>query len=73
MQGLLDRARQRAARSASAGAVAQAWRSPRQVRLVRVLGSSDTDVAVMTPAIARAVGLLCGTTGHADVVDVTQL
>lgn len=71
MQTLLDRARQRGGEICiPAGAVAQAWRSPRQVRLARVLGSSDTNVAVMTLAVARAVGLLCAATGHDDVVDV---
>ena len=34
------------------------------------MGSSDTDVAVMTLAIARTVGLLCAASGHDDVVDV---
>ena len=52
------------------GTIAQAWRSPRQVRLARLLKSRDVDIAVMTPNVARSVGLLCARTGHDDVVDV---
>jgi hypothetical protein len=52
------------------GAIAQAWRSSRQVRLARLLKSRDIDIAVMTPNVARSVGLLCARTGHDDVVDV---
>jgi hypothetical protein len=53
-----------------AGAIAQAWRSSRQVRLARLLRSRDIDIAVMTPNVARSVGLLCARSGHADVIDV---
>ena len=52
------------------GAIAQAWRSSRQVRLARLLKSRDIDVAVMTPNVARSVGLLCARSGHDDVIDV---
>jgi predicted nucleic acid-binding protein len=52
------------------GTVAQAWRSPRQVRLARLLKSRDIDIAIMTPNVARSVGLLCARTGHGDVTDV---
>jgi hypothetical protein len=52
------------------GAIAQAWRSSRQVRLARLLKSKDIDVAVMTPNVARSVGLLCARSGHDDVIDV---
>jgi hypothetical protein len=52
------------------GAIAQAWRSPRQARLARLLKSRDIVIAVMTPNVARSVGLLCARTGHHDVVDV---
>jgi hypothetical protein len=52
------------------GAIAQAWRSPRQVRLARLLKSQDIEIAIMTPNIARDVGLLCARSGHSDVVDV---
>ena len=52
------------------GTIAQAWRSSRQVRLARLLKSRDIDIAVMTPNVARSVGLLCARTGHDDVIDV---
>ena len=53
-----------------AGTIAQAWRSSRQARLARLLKSRDIDIAVMTPNVARSVGLLCARSGHADVIDV---
>jgi hypothetical protein len=53
-----------------AEAVAQAWRSPRQARLARLLKSPDIDIAIMTLSVARAVGLMCAASGHDDVVDV---
>ena len=52
------------------GAIAQAWRSTRQVRLARLLKSRDIDIAIMTPNVARSVGLLCARSGHDDVIDV---
>lgn len=52
------------------GAIAQAWRSSRQVRLARLLKSRNIDIAVMTPNVARSVGLLCARRGHDDVTDV---
>ena len=52
------------------GVIAQAWRSSRQVRLARLLKSRDIDIAIMTPNVARSVGLLCARTGHNDVIDV---
>lgn len=52
------------------GAIAQAWRSSGQVRLARMLKSRDIDVAIMTPNVARTVGLLCARSGHDDVIDV---
>jgi predicted nucleic acid-binding protein len=55
-----------------AGAVAQAWRGgPRQVRIAAVLGDERTEVVPLDDPTARAVGLLCGRSGHADVVDVS--
>jgi predicted nucleic acid-binding protein len=53
-----------------AGVIAQAWRSSRQARLARLLKSRDIDIAIMTPNVARSVGLLCARTGHNDVIDV---
>lgn len=52
------------------GVVAQAWRGPRQVRLTRLICSSDVDVAMMTLPVARAVGVMCASSGHPDVIDV---
>jgi hypothetical protein len=53
-----------------AGAIAQAWRGPRQVRLARLLKSLGIEIAIMTPNVARSVGLLCARSGHDDVIDV---
>jgi hypothetical protein len=41
-----------------------------RVRLARLLKSRDVDIAIMTPNVARSVGLLCARTGHDDVIDV---
>ena len=55
-----------------AGAVAQAWRGgPRQARIAALLGDERTEVVPLDDPAARAVGLLCGRSGHADVVDVS--
>ena len=71
MQARLDEALRRGGTLClPVGVTAQAWRSPRQVRLARLLKSRDVDVAVMTPNTARAVGLVCARTGHDDVIDV---
>lgn len=71
MQARLDEARRRGGTICiPAGVVAQAWRSPRQVRLARLLSSPDIDVPVMTLSVARAVGSMCAESCHADVVDV---
>lgn len=70
MQARLDEAVRRGGTvCVPVGAIAQAWRSPRQVRLARLLKSRDIDIAVMTPNVARTVGLLCARSGH-DVIDV---
>jgi hypothetical protein len=53
-----------------ADVVAQAWRSPQQVRLARLLKSTDVEIAVMDLDVARSVGLVCAATGHRDVIDV---
>jgi predicted nucleic acid-binding protein len=50
--------------------VAQAWRSPRQVRLSRLIKSFDVEIAVMDLDVARSVGLISAATGHHDVIDV---
>lgn len=55
-----------------AAVVAQAWRGgPRQARVARLLGAPETEVLPLDDSTARAVGLLCGRTGHPDVVDVS--
>jgi hypothetical protein len=71
MQGRLDETLRRGGTiCVPVGTIAQAWRGSRQVRLARLLKSRDIDIAVMTPNVARSVGLLCARTGHDDVVDV---
>jgi hypothetical protein len=71
MQARLDEVRRRgAAICVPAGVLAQAWRGPRQVRMARLIKSSDVDIALMTLSVARTVGAICATTGHTDVVDV---
>lgn len=55
-----------------AGAVAQAWRGgARQARIAALLSDQRTEVVALDDRVARAVGLLCGRSGHADVVDVS--
>jgi predicted nucleic acid-binding protein len=55
-----------------AGAVAQAWRGgPRQARIAALLSDQRTEVVALDDPAARAVGLLWGRSGHADVVDVS--
>lgn len=67
---LVEARRRSAAICIPAGVVAQAWRGPRQVRLARLLKAQDVDIAVMTATVARTVGVICASTGHADVIDV---
>jgi hypothetical protein len=53
------------------GAVAQAWRGgPRQAQLARLLATPELIVVTLDEATARAVGVLCGQSGHHDIVDV---
>jgi hypothetical protein len=71
MQARLDEAARRGGTvCVPVGAIAQAWRSPRQVRLARLLKSRDIDIALLTPNVARSVGLICARCGHDDVIDV---
>jgi predicted nucleic acid-binding protein len=71
MQARLDEALRRGGTvCVPVGTIAQAWRSPRQIRLARLLKSRDVEIAVMTPNAARSVGLICARTGHQDVIDV---
>ena len=73
MQALLEEIDRRDWRVAvPAGAVAQAWRGgPRQARIAALLGDERTEVVALDDPAARAVGLLSGRSGHADVVDVS--
>ena len=50
--------------------IAQVWRDgSRQARLARLLGASDVVLVGLDAEMARAVGVLCGSVGVADVVD----
>lgn len=67
---LLDRVRAgRGTLHIPAGVVAQAWRSPRQVRLARLLRSRDTRIVPVDGPSARAIGVLLGRAGRSDIVD----
>jgi predicted nucleic acid-binding protein len=73
MQALLEEIDRREWQVAiPAGAVAQAWRGgPRQARIAALLGDQRTEVVPLDDPTARAVGLVCGRSGHADVIDVS--
>ncbi len=50
--------------------IAQVWRDgPRQARLARFLRARDVVVVDLDRETALAVGVMCGATGVADVVD----
>ena len=68
---LVARAQERGFRiTIPATALAQAIRNPaRQARLSRLIRQIDTDLIPLDGPDARAVGLLLGQTGTADVVD----
>lgn len=54
-----------------AGVLAQAWRGgPRQARIARLVADPQVFVPPLDDVTARAVGLLCGRSGHADITDV---
>jgi hypothetical protein len=38
--------------------------------LSRLLKSRDIDIAIITPNVARSVGLMCARSGHDDVIDI---
>lgn len=53
------------------GVLAQVWRGgPRQARLAAFVDQSEVTLGILDPDTAKAVGVLIGLTGHADVVDV---
>jgi len=57
--------------SVPAGVVAQTWRGgPRQTRIARLLADRNVETPVLDEMTARAIGLVVGRTGHADIVDV---
>jgi predicted nucleic acid-binding protein len=57
--------------SVVAPVVAQAWRGgPRQTPIARFLSLPEVDVPPLDADTARAVGILCGRSGHPDLVDV---
>lgn len=71
MQARLAEARRRGGSICiPANVVAQAWRSPRQVRLARLVRSPDVEIAVLTLGAARIVGAMCAESGHNDIIDV---
>ena len=72
VRALLRRAvENRVGLSIPAGVVARAWRGgPRQARVARLLGDPAVTVVPFDEVTARAVGLLCGRSGHPDIVDV---
>ena len=54
-----------------AGVVAQTWQGgPRQARLARLLAATEVRVVALDDLVARAVGVQCGRSGHAHIVDV---
>jgi hypothetical protein len=71
-RALIDRATENGwAVAVPSGALAQTWRDgARQARLSRLLAQPEVTVPVLDEATARAVGILCGRSGHSDVVDV---
>ncbi|MDR2564493.1 MAG: hypothetical protein LBC97_00260 [Bifidobacteriaceae bacterium] len=57
--------------SIPAGVVAQTWMGgPRQARIARLLRDPGVVVVPLDAISARAVGLICGRSGHHDIVDV---
>jgi hypothetical protein len=51
--------------------VAQSWRGgPRQAAVAQLLTADEVEIPAYDGATARAVGHLCGVSGHSDVVDV---
>ena len=52
--------------------LAQVWRDPRrQAPLARLIGSETTRVDSLDLETAKAVGVICGKSGTADVVDAS--
>lgn len=72
VRALLDAALRRGAPiHVPAGVTAQVWRGgPRQARVATLLNDPAVTDVPLDGVTARAVGLVCGRTGHADIVDV---
>lgn len=72
VNALLRRAQQQGlAIHVPAGVAAQTWRGgARQALLAKILLSDDVDVVPLDAGTALEVGVLCGTSGHSDVLDV---
>ena len=49
--------------------IAQVWRDGRQARMARLLGADGVVLVDLDAETARAVGVMCGLRGVADVVD----
>lgn len=71
-RALLDRALLRGTPiHVPAGVIAQVWcGGPRQARVATLLNDPGVTEVPLNGVTARAVGLVCGRTGHADIVDV---
>lgn len=71
LRALLRRAKEQGtAVAVPAGVVAQSWRGgPRQARVAGLLRDVHVTVPPLDDLTARAVGLVCGRIGHADIVD----
>lgn len=55
-----------------AGVVGQVWRDGRsQVRLARLLGSSEIQIEPLDDRRAREAGQLCGLRGTSDIIDAS--
>lgn len=55
-----------------AGVVAQVWRNgARQARLACLIGSDALEIQNLDLDEARAIGVMCGSAGTADVVDAS--
>lgn len=68
---LADALRRDAAIDVIPEVIAQTWRGgARQARLASLLAAEQVRTPAYDGTTARAVGMLCGVSGHADVVDV---
>lgn len=74
LTAILDRAQTDTTIHIPAAVLAQAWRDgSRQTRLARLLKDKRVHIEDFDRSVALAVGVLCGTTGTADVVDASVI